>query len=70
MVSKEHQNKELAFISFQSKSLPLDSVKVAVLDDFYKVIGTLNLKLDDLGYLFIKNKEGKKEVVKYINVVL
>lgn len=70
VMSKEYSEKSLALISFQSFSSPLDSVKVAILDNDDKVIGHLTLSQVGLEFLFVKNKNDKKYVIDNITVIL
>ena len=67
--STENINKTLAFISFQSLSTPLDSVKVAVLNNQYNVIDYLILKSENLDYFFVKNHNGKYDIISEIKVL-
>ena len=68
--SKDNSEKKFAFVAFQSNSSPMDSVKVAELDKTEKVIGYTNLKFDSLDFVFVKNFNGKQEVIDSIEVVL
>lgn len=68
--SKDNSEKKFAFVAFQSNSSPLDGVKVAELDKTDKVIGYANLKFDDLDFVFVKNINGKKEVIDSIEIAL
>ncbi|MBK7376831.1 MAG: hypothetical protein IPJ02_15160 [Chitinophagaceae bacterium] len=68
--SKDHSDKNLAFVSFQNKSLPLENVNVAILDEIDRVIGYASLKYSDLEFVFIRKKEGKKEIVNIIEISL
>lgn len=66
----EHSAKNLAFISFQSVSSPLDFVEVAVLDNFEKVVDYLNLNQEGLEFAFIKLTNGKKEIINEVIVII
>lgn len=68
--SKSYSDKNFAFVSFQSNSSPLDTVKVAELNKSDKVDGYTNLKLDGLEFVFVKNFEGKKEIIKELDVMV
>jgi hypothetical protein len=68
--SKSNPDKKYAFISFQSNSSPLDSIKVAELDKKDKVVGYTNLKFDGFEFVFVKNIDGKREVIHSIDVAL
>jgi hypothetical protein len=68
--SRIQHDKNLSFVSFQSESSAFDKVKVAVLDKADKVIGHLTLKLDDLEFVLVKNKNGKKEIINNLNIIL
>lgn len=68
--SKEYSEKKFAFVAFQSNSSPLDSVKVAELDKMDKVAGYTNLKFDGLEFVFVKNIDGKREVIDKVDVML
>jgi hypothetical protein len=68
--SKENYEKKFAFVAFQTNSSPMDTVKVAELDKTNKVIGYTNLKFDSSKFVFVKNVNGKKEVIDNIEVVL
>ncbi|HMO62909.1 MAG TPA: hypothetical protein PKC39_11295 [Ferruginibacter sp.] len=70
VISKDKPDRIFAFVAFQSNSTPLDSVKVAELDKTDKVICYTNLKFDDLDFVFVKNVNGKKEVIDSIEVAL
>ena len=67
---KDNSEKKFAFVAFQSDFSPLDSIKVAELDKKNKVIGYINLKIDDFEFLFVKNINGKKEVIHDVEVTL
>jgi hypothetical protein len=66
--SKGTSGKKFAFVSFQSNSSPLDSVKVAELNKKDQVVGYSSLKFDSLEFFFVKNINGKKEVIDNIGV--
>ena len=66
----KYAGKEFAFVGFRSNSAPLDSVKVAELNETNKVVGYTNLKLDGLEFVFIRNINGKKDVVDSIEIEL
>jgi hypothetical protein len=68
--SKGYSEKKFAFIAFQSNSSPLDTLRVAELDKTNKVVDYTNLKLDSLEFVFVKNINGKKEVIDSIEIVL
>lgn len=65
-----NSEKKFAFIAFQSNSLPLDNVKVAELDKLDKIVGYTYLKFENVEFVFVKNINGKKEVVDSIEVEL
>jgi hypothetical protein len=68
--SKEHPDKNLSFISFQSEVAALDKIRVAVLNNADKVIGKLSLKFKEVEFAFVKNKDDNKEIIENINVIL
>lgn len=68
--SKNYPDKCFAFVSFQSNSFPLDCVNVVELNEADKVLGNMNLKINDLEFNFVKNKKGKKEIINEIKVKL
>jgi len=68
--SENHSDKSLAFVAFQSISTPLDYVKVAELNKSDRVVGYLDLKQEDLEFVFVKNNAGKKEVIDKVEVIL
>lgn len=68
--SKDYADKKLAFISFQNISSPCDYVKVAILDDFEKVIAYIDLPNNDLEYSLLKYTNGSKEKVKEVNILV
>ncbi|MBL1181634.1 MAG: hypothetical protein HND27_11055 [Bacteroidetes bacterium] len=68
--NKDNSEKKFAFVAFQSNFSPLDSVKVAELDKTNKVVRYTNLKFDNLEFVFVKNINGKKEVIDSIEVAL
>lgn len=71
VISKCHPDKHFAFVSYQSNAFPFDSVKVAELDKSYKVIGYLNLNLEDLDFAYVKkNIDGKRDILTDIEVFL
>jgi hypothetical protein len=59
-----------SFVAFQSNFSPLDSVKVAELDKANKVVGYTNFTFEELEFIFVKNVNGKKEVIDNIEVTL
>lgn len=67
---KENYEKKFAFVAFQSNFSPLDNVKVAELDKSNKVVDYTNLNFDGLEFVFVKNNNGKKEVIDSIEVSL
>jgi hypothetical protein len=67
---KDNSEKKFAFVAFQSNLSPMDSVKVAGLDKLDKVIDYTKLKLDSLDFVFVKNLNGKKEVIDSIEIAL
>jgi len=67
---ENNYEKKFAFVAFQSNSYPLDSVKVAELDKMDKVVGFTILRFENLEFVFVKNINGKKEVVDSIEVEL
>ena len=67
---KDFDDNKLAFVSFQSINSPLDSIKVAILDDSYKTVDYIKLKLDDLEFSFVKNTSSTKEILTDIEVIL
>lgn len=68
--NNDNSENKFVFIAFQSNSYPLDSIKVAVLDKADKVVGYDSLKFENLEFVFVKNRNGKKEVVDNIKVEL
>ncbi|MBK9381980.1 MAG: hypothetical protein IPN39_11675, partial [Chitinophagaceae bacterium] len=62
----ENSERKFAFVAFQSDSSPLDSIKVAELDKYDKVVSYTNLEFDGLEFVFVKNINGKKEVIDSI----
>lgn len=68
--SERHSDKYLAFVAFQSIFAPLDNIKVAELDKSDKVVKHLDLKQEDLQFVFVKNNKDKKEVIDKIDVML
>lgn len=67
---KDNAEKKFAFVAFQSNLSPMDSVKVAELDKLNKVVDYTNLKLESLDFVFVKNLNGKKEVIDSIEIAL
>ncbi|MDX2282733.1 MAG: hypothetical protein NW241_01165 [Bacteroidia bacterium] len=67
---KDNSEKRFVFVAFQSSFTPLDSIKVAELDKANKVVGYTNLKFDSLEFVFVKNINGKREVINSIEVAL
>ncbi len=68
--STEYQNTNLAFISFQSILSPLDSIKVAILDNSYKTVDYITLEEKNIEFKFIRNNNGKREVIDTIEVMI
>lgn len=62
--------KKYAFVAFQSNSSLLDKVKVAELNKAEKVVGYVDLSLAELEFVFVKNINGKKEIVDSVEVEL
>ncbi len=67
---KDNSEKKFAFVTFQSNFYSFDSVKVAELDKMNQVVGYTNLKFDSLEFVFVKNINGKKEVIDSIEATL
>lgn len=67
---KDNPEKKFAFVAFQSNLSPMDSVKVAELDRLDKVVDYTKLNLDSLDFVFVKNLNGKKEVIDSIEILL
>jgi hypothetical protein len=68
--SKDELEKRFAFIAFQCYSSSLDNIKVAELNKTDKVVGYTNLKLESLEFIFVKNIDGKKQLIDSIEVAL
>ncbi len=68
--NNDNPEKKFVFIAFQSNSSPMDSIKVAVLDKADKVVGYDSLRFENLEFVFVKNRSGKKEIVENIKVNL
>lgn len=71
VMSNNYPDKQFAFVSYSSNQIPFDSVKVAELDKTFKVIGYLNLNLEDLDFAYVKNSDkGKRDILTDIEVFL
>lgn len=70
VMDKDNSEKIFAFVAFQSSFTPLDHIKVAELDKTNKVVGYTYLKPDGLEFVFVKNINGKREVIDEVNVRL
>jgi hypothetical protein len=68
--NRNNFQRKFAFVGFQSDFSPLDSVKVAELDKYYKVVNYNDLKFDGLEFVFVKNINGKKEIIDGIEIAL
>ena len=70
MECKSNLEKKFVFMAFQSDSSPFDSIKAAELDNSNAVIKVTTLKFDDLKFAFVKNIDGRIEVMDEIEIVL
>jgi hypothetical protein len=68
--SKSQMDIKYAFVSFQSSTNPLDSLKVAKLDKSNKVIEFINLEFEEIEFVFVKNNNGKEELIDEIEVLM
>ena len=68
--SKNNFENKFAFVAFQSNFSPLDSVKVAELNKTDKVVNYTDFRFDGLEFVFVKNINGKKEIIHSIEVGL
>lgn len=67
--SEMHSDKQLAFVSFNSLSKPLDCVKVAVLKKGDRVAEHLILEMADLEFAYVKNIGDEKIIYEEIDVL-
>lgn len=68
---KENNNNDLIFISYKSELQPFDLVKVGMVDKTKGVIDHLNLKPEELKFLYIRYVGNNNVVVSNdLNVVL
>lgn len=66
--SEDYDGHNLAFVSFQSISLPLDHIKVAMLNDSDKVVEYLTLEADNIEFSFVRKRNDKKEISDTIEI--
>jgi hypothetical protein len=57
-------------VAFQSSFSPLDSVKVAIIDEVNKVVGHAIFKFDSLEFIFVKNITGNQELINSLDLTL
>jgi hypothetical protein len=67
---KGNSEKRYIFVAFQSGFSPLDSVKVAIIDEVNKVVGHAIFKFDSLEFIFVKNITGNQELINSLYVTL
>jgi len=68
VVSREHDNTLFAFISFEGRSLPLDVVRVAVLDSRNQMMHSLLLDLQGLEFVYVKHGDNGREIIREIPI--
>jgi hypothetical protein len=68
--NKNQVHIKYAFVSFQSITNPLDSLRVAKLDKSNRVIEYINLKLEEVGFVLVKNNKGKEELIDEIEIII
>ena len=72
--SKNHIDRSLVFIGFGSALSPLDSIAVAMIDNNYNVVENIILMLendlDELEFVYVKNENGKRDLISDISVLL
>jgi len=68
--STQHKEKILVFVAFQTETTPLDTVKVAWIDNSFCVVDYLTLKHEALIYSYVKRNGGTERVVDEISITL
>jgi hypothetical protein len=67
----DHNDKKCAFVSFKSISTPCDFVRVAIIDDFEKVLDYLDLPFNNsLEFRLIRFENGIKVKIKEVDILV